>query len=488
MKNLLTLTLVALSLITSGQNYKAFHAGSKKLFFHGQGEDRGFGIACDSAAMVGNDSVYFNYTGVGNMIISDTCLFWGGEACLQQNQPSWIGTEVIFDNEETYHFITNAVDTLNIGLNHPLGDSVLFYSDNIQNFYLQTEGADTLTILGMADSALKYRIIHTDISGNTIYSNLNDEKITIGKSMGLIDFFRIDSFPQILEPVHLIGNVSPNAGLTGVTNEMLYDHQPGDIIQYYDYYYRSSGWPGMNHKTYIKHHFLQRVNTNDSIIYLVARTTFDVDSSFETKDTIQLKYLKNHVVASIPFDVIDQSKILEATRIYQADYCDFKLWTYEIVPETAVYCEADNCWGGYDSNGPPPDEIKKYACGLGVAIDSSIVLSAPPYGYRKFIKIIYFKKDGIECGEETIVGIKDNVQQTEILKVYPNPVDNYIIVQTNLPEGEKIILFDMNGRQLMDTPMIGSKTRIDVSDLRPGIYLIKFISSPRVEVRKLVKE
>jgi hypothetical protein len=488
MKNFLTLTLIALSLVTSGQNYKAFHKESKKLFIRGQGEDRGYGIAFDSATMVGNDSVYFNYTGVGNMIISDTCVFWGGENCLQQNQPSWIGTKVIFDNEGTYHFITNAGDNLNVVLNNPPGDSVLFYSDNTQNFYLQFEGTDTLTILGLADSARIYRIIHTDISGNTIYSDLNNEKVTIGKSMGLIDFFRVDSFPQILEPVHLTGNASPDAGLTSITNEMLYDHQPGDVIQYYDYYFTSSGWPGANHKTYIKHHFLDRANTNDSIIYTVARTTFDVDSSFETKDTIQLKYVKNHVVASIPFDVIDQSKILEAKRIYRANYCDFNLWTYEIIPGAAVYCDADNCWGAYDSNGPPPEGITKYACGLGVAIDSSTVLSAPPYWFKKLIKIVYFKKDGIECGEETIVGIEDEIQQSEVFIVYPNPVDNYVIVQTNLPERGSIILLDMNGRQLIDAPVIGSKTSIDVSDLKPGIYLIKFISGSRVEVRKLVKE
>jgi hypothetical protein len=68
MKNLLTLMTVFLSLLSTGQDYKLFHSGSKKLYTSYPVAGIISGIAFDSVRMIGNDSVYFNYTAVDNEI------------------------------------------------------------------------------------------------------------------------------------------------------------------------------------------------------------------------------------------------------------------------------------------------------------------------------------------------------------------------------------------------------------------------------------
>lgn len=90
----------------------------------------------------------------------------------------------------------------------------IFYEDELQRFSISrvSPGADTMSILGMIDSVYRYQISHTDLQGNFINSGLNSREIIIGKQLELISFFRIDSFPQVLKPLILMGNESADAG------------------------------------------------------------------------------------------------------------------------------------------------------------------------------------------------------------------------------------------------------------------------------------
>ena len=83
------------------------------------------------------------------------------------------------------------------------------------------ETTDTLSILGQLDSARYFRISHHDSDGNVIDSELNGQPIIISKQFGLVQFFVVDSFPTVLKPVYLIGNVSPMVGLFGTVFGMI---------------------------------------------------------------------------------------------------------------------------------------------------------------------------------------------------------------------------------------------------------------------------
>lgn len=350
------------------------------------------------------------------------------------------------------------------------------------------EGIDTSTILSVPDSVKFYRIAHYDTSGNPIYSQLNNEMIIIGKEMGLANFFRIDSFPLVLQPITLIGNLSPAAGYISLTNEMIFDHQPGDEIQYHDQYYMLEGPPFLNYLNYIKHIFLERTDTEDSIFYIVERITYETDSNVLIQDTIILKYKRNKTIAEIPFDKLNQDQALVISSFYAADYCEFNLWTYSLKPQYLIYCAEDNCWGSFDIPGPPPDEETTYVCGLGLYLDRSSISMPPPTGYSYMKKIIYFKKDGIECGEEIIVDVNEPTVLSPKFKVYPNPAQDRLFFRTEMNGSGIIQICDINGRNLRKLSVEGQMTTIDISGLSDGIYLIKFFSESSVEVRKIIVE
>jgi phosphoribosylamine--glycine ligase len=485
-KYLLTFLIVFLALHSSGQDYKLFDADSKKLYTTYPVPGLTSGIDFDSVIMAGDYSIYLNYTGIGNEFESDTCIFWGGSTCLHQDKPLWLGYSPTVDFMGTYHFKTCQDNFLSFDFNLLPGDSSIFYQDASQSFYMVYEGADTATILDFQDSARFYRIAHYDLSGNIINSALNNEKIIIGREMGLAGFFRVDSFPMVLQPISLIGNTYPPAGILSLTHEMIYDHQAGDVIQYLDHYYYPDGPPAYNYTNYIKHYFLDRTDTQDSIFYSVERTTYKTDSNLVLMDTIMLKYRRSATIAGIPFNKLNQDVSLVLTDFYHADYCELKLWTYSLEPQYLVYCPEDNCWGSYDIPGPPPDEETIYVCGLGKYLDKSSLSAPPPQGYYHIYNIIYFKKDGIECGEEVIVNIENPFIQAHGFNIYPNPATDKLHVKIEKNARGTLAIFDLTGRQLKKIYIDGQSGDIDIEGLNNGVYLVEFISESFTGVSKII--
>jgi len=475
MKYKLTAFILFSCLVATGQNYSLFQADSKKLYTTYPIPGLTSGIAFDSVLIAGDFTVYFNYTGIGNEMESDTCIFWGGYTCLQQDRPSWLGYAITLDFMGTYHFKTSQDNFLSFNFNLLPGDSSLFYQDPTQSFYMVYEGSDTATILDIPDSAKYYRISNYDISGNTINSPLNNEQIIIGKEMGLAGFFRIDSFPLVQQPLSLIGNLAPAAGFNSLTNEMVYDHQAGDEIQYLDQYYSYQGPPYFNYLNYIKHIFLDRTELPDLISYTVERIIYKTDSNIILHDTINLNYNRNTIIAEIPFGKLDQDHSLIIPEFYSDNYCELNLWSYSLEPQYLAYCLADNCWGSYDIPGPPPDEETIYVCGLGLYLDRSAISAPPPEGYSHTYKIIYFKKDGIECGEEILVNIDDPPIPSSCFTVYPNPAKDNLCVRINNNATGTIIISDLNGRQLRKILINDQATEIEIDGLNNGMYLVKII-------------
>lgn len=475
------------SLILSGQNYELFNAGSKKLFttYPSAGPTSGFDF--DTVYYAGDYSIFVNYQGLdNNWLFSDSCQFWGGNDCLKQNKSGWFGSQVVKDFMNTYTFVTVNNNFLFFNFNLIPGDSSLFYQDSVQDYYFIFELKDTATVLSYPDSVKYYRIAHYDHSGNEINSPLNDFQIMIGKDLGLVNFFRIDSFPYIEQPVSLVGNQSPAAGLVYLTNEMVFDHHTGDEIEYLDQSHRPTGPPWENYTNYIKHTFLNRFDTQDSIIYSVERITYKTDSNILLKDTIDIRYRRNTIIEEIPFDKINQEHNLSITRLFKADYCGINLWTYEILPQYLIYCESDNCWGPYDIPGPPPDEETTYVAGLGRYLDRSSVSMPPPTGYSYINKVVYFKKDGIECGEDFIVGIKEKGVQSVDIIIYPNPAKDDCTVKINGTAGGELTISNLQGQEVMRFFIDRNTGPIRISCLESGLYLVKYLDSSSVITKKLI--
>lgn len=72
----------------------------------------------------------------------------------------------------------------------------------------------------------------------------------------------------------------------------------------------------------------------------------------------------------------------------------------------------------------------------------------------------------------TVVQIDpDNVTENIISNsIYPNPANNYLIIEDN--DVKNVSIFNVNGQCILDVN-ISDNSRIDVSNLVPGMYILK---------------
>ena len=93
---------------------------------------------------------------------------------------------------------------------------------------------------------------------------------------------------------------------------------------------------------------------------------------------------------------------------------------------------------------------------------------------------------------ETLKGslLSDTGTDTDTdLRIYPNPTSDMITVEYHQFTGiEKIVIFDITGKPLLDYRLSGVVSNVDVSAFSPGIYVIKVITQDQVLVQKLIKK
>lgn len=85
-----------------------------------------------------------------------------------------------------------------------------------------------------------------------------------------------------------------------------------------------------------------------------------------------------------------------------------------------------------------------------------------------------------DCQVLTTATFKEN-----IFSIYPNPSNDFItITSTNNQEEIVVNIFDISGKQILKNSLV--KNKIDVSNLNPGVYIIKLSQNNKIENRKLV--
>lgn len=81
------------------------------------------------------------------------------------------------------------------------------------------------------------------------------------------------------------------------------------------------------------------------------------------------------------------------------------------------------------------------------------------------------------------VGVEE-VDGSIAFDVYPNPAAGYMIVHSSATTDQAVMLQDLSGRTVLTQHLSGSETRVDISGLPAGMYLVRLGD----HVRKLVKE
>jgi len=73
-------------------------------------------------------------------------------------------------------------------------------------------------------------------------------------------------------------------------------------------------------------------------------------------------------------------------------------------------------------------------------------------------------------------------------QLFPNPVNNKLYINSSLDENLSIIVYDINGREVLNNIIAGEQKNMDVSALKSGVYFLKIIDSNNFEIHKFIKK
>jgi photosystem II stability/assembly factor-like uncharacterized protein len=89
-------------------------------------------------------------------------------------------------------------------------------------------------------------------------------------------------------------------------------------------------------------------------------------------------------------------------------------------------------------------------------------------------------------GEGNYVGINDHYQTANTLTIYPNPTFDKVTIET--PSTGFLSVHNLCGQQLLKKIVTETKTVIDISKLKSGIYIVKLSGNNSVRIGKVIKE
>lgn len=450
------------------QSFAPFTASGRKLFASVPDQHNGYSLAFDSVATNGNLTTYYNFsTAWDTLTPSNNCVWWVGNECFKQEKPTWLGGRIDKDAAGMHTFFNLWNEPISVPFHTDDQDTVLMYADGSQQFLLSYDSEGSTDVLGLVDNVRQWTIHHRDLSNNPIPSPINGAVVRVGETMGLVDFFRIDSFPQVLEPVEIIGLQLLGLGLYQLTPALLEDHQPGDEVQWHEYYHLNFGPPWNNYDRYRKYVYLDRTDTQDSVLYTAHQEWFNVGELTLHVDTIQLAYAKNTVIASIPFERFDGTRPM----LRKLSYCGIPMWTYDTFLNTGLaYCTEEKCWGPFDTNGPPSQGGTTVVVGLGTFRDHSYIVS--PNGYQADDRIVYFKKDGVVCYDEIAMGTPRPIAEQPTVEVFPDPTDGRATFRTSHVV-MALEVMDPLGRVVHRSTPFSNTGEIDLTREKNGAYLVR---------------
>ncbi len=103
------------------------------------------------------------------------------------------------------------------------------------------------------------------------------------------------------------------------------------------------------------------------------------------------------------------------------------------------------------------------------------------YGKRTLLRL--------KINNISTVGIEDPVSEASLFQLYPNPAHSSIIIEPGTKEDIRYRILDLSGRMLLNGSIRdGHKTRLDLSSLSSGLYLVQGESKHASQTTKITKD
>lgn len=440
-------------------------------------------IKIDSASVIGNDSLLFNF-----FSIRDTSTGGTFPNCFDVKGPSWIGSHVLIQSNGYNVFFNKNRDSIFINTLAQLNDSWKMYRFPNSNQYIEATITDLSeeSVSGYLDS-LKYISLQCkDSAGNIIPDIFNGKKIILSKNNGFAKLCDFYEFP------------SDTNGYVATISELLtvgevYDFNIGDQFAYRGYC--SSMYSNERYlKTLIGKWYSQGNDTvyyqfkKDSKSFFINYNPFPHVDSIISGDTIIEQYtnLNSYVFNTMPLQTINlmdfgQQHVIDIYEMHRDSFYNNRLW-YSASFGDYMF---DTCLTTtFESNGGIDRIIKGCGWFNMRRVDNTAL---PPYDC--YVQLYYFKKNNEQWGVLTTTSNLNDPFNTMVpFSFFPNPAKHYITLkyEINQPAMLTLQIFNILGQiiksDIIVVDMGSHESEIGITTMSEGIYFIKFGNA----VKKLI--
>lgn len=479
MKKLVSIIFLSFSTVGFSQNYSGQYAGSIHFY-----------------SIIGNNEIYSiredtNYVSGGELIripellrrnvqaeniIDPNCMFLNSTSCVYKSDSSTLIGKKIFSGNNKIRYINHFDDSVVIRFNIPIGDTQTVFRDINQKIIFKTVTKESGILFGQNDSLIKFLVLHEDISGNTIPSNINEDTVVFSKNCGMIQGFSMDDFPNTFKEIILEGIRNPNYGFDGLSYSEIYNFQINDEYE--------TEMFQMPFKFLYYRKILLKTDLGSVIQYSVEKrvynyqwnpniTSFELtnaDTSIVNESYSKLNYIDN-VSATNKRYFKNSQPINSCSSGISYEHNDYL--------SCLRYCPTSDCLGYPDCSGSDYF-LEKFQENTGKLYGDY----TNPDLTHAYFNLNYSNFQNNHCGSSEILSI-NSLKKNNAIHIYPNPTHNYINIEFyNFNSDYDVYLMDITGKIVIHGQNV---SRIDVSEITNGIYFICIPQFNTVEKLQILK-
>lgn len=464
--------------LARGQNYQTLK--SNQTHYFSQSSDLyALATRTDSIETFGGDSIFYSFKTARRDDSSAFCEF--------TLQAPWYGKRVLIKNNGLNEYYNRFDEKISFNTQADLLDSMLVYTySSGERIHGIVSDHDTMSFLGFHDS-VKTIVLHDEMPNSTF----DNQELKISKNHGWVAVLPFFSFPSDYYPdlsannsfinqhittsMDLIGMENPRVGITRLTNKEVYEMEVNDEIRRTGGSNNvSSGWPGnftswkriekLIQKTplgndKIKLTFHRQYGYNNPQIDTIS-ITVKIDSEYYNSYLPEEYYFRNDFQSAVTHNFITTgtcNRILEGSIGHSLDFTTDSSNTTINDSTCIVYNLETNHY------------IQGVLQGLGPAFYYAEYFGG---GYEVSNgNINSFSLKGDTCGVLWIFG--ENEYQSPSFTLFPNPSSSFIQIESDSEYEKLISIYDLNGRLILEKQMTGQSFRLELPDLRNGIYILE---------------
>lgn len=401
---------------------------------------------------------------------------------------SFWGKKMTLQGDTLVHFFNQYDEAIELRLNTNLKDKWLAYSSRWVDIYFEHSSNDSLKYF--PNEIIMVKVLTPSVvmkdSSYIQYQDVAELPILkLNEKHGLVVSANFFNFPY-LSPFSIFYNLSDiyPSGLINSkvysANYSLYNIDMHNIT--WDSIFRFEVGDEFHTQTVspnTREIIEQRVNkiidanySQDSFTYKIARVNYLIHSTEPEQnqsfyDTINTTYKHNPILDLEPYS---------STNLYKTDI-DYNTIVKSSYPVQFYSLNNDTCIQSSDS----PNPTMKYVNGAG----------GPYYGnfplQETYHHLLYYKNQNGTWGTSIskTVGINE-VNQPNQLFVYPNPAQNEVYINLKQQNGY-FTLYNMVGVICFEQEIFG-QTKVNLSNLKSGLYYYTIKENSKVFNGKLIKE